>query len=100
MAALPGCQAADPCKLAQVSALACPELLQKLSAHLTAVGDDLDRGRHSADLRATVAPALSQQELQAFDRLCGRLHTIASAAKAKVRLCPSSLSLVKHPMVP
>ena len=68
----------------QISALASPDLLQKLSRHLTAVGDDLDRGRLSAKLRANVAPALTSSELAAFDRLSERLHTIAAAAQDKV----------------
>ena len=68
-----------------MSALASPDLLQKLSTHLTAVGDDLDRGRFSATLRATVAPCLTPEELGQFDRLTERLHTIAAAAQDKVR---------------
>ena len=67
-----------------MSALACPELLQKLSTQLIALGADLDRGRHSSDLRSAMTPALTERELGAYDRLCGRLHTVAAAAHAKV----------------
>ena len=68
----------------QMSALASPDLLQKLSRHLTALGDDLDRGRFSASLRATVSPCLTAGELSQFDRLLERLHTVAAAAQDKV----------------
>ena len=67
-----------------MSALASPDLLQKLSRRLTALGDDLDRGRFSASLRSTVAPCLAAGELAQFDRLSERLHTVAAAARDKV----------------
>ena len=82
----------------QISSLACPELLQTISSHLTGLGHDEDRGRFSADLRSAIAPALSPQQLGAFDRLCGRLHTIVAAVHRKARPRPAQLLCL--PMAP
>lgn len=69
---------------AQVTALGPPNLLERMSFHLTQQGDTLDRGAASTHLRDEFLHVLTMEELQALDRMLGRLHLLASQCHAKV----------------
>lgn len=72
-----------------------PNLLEKMSAALAAMGDPLDRGHASAQLRVALSPHLEEPELASLDNMMRRLDTLADAVVAKVRMhVPSCIVIV------
>jgi len=68
----------------QVTALAPPKLLERLSELLTRHADLSDRGHSSARLAEAVLPHLNEQEQSSFHGVLQRLDTLADALIAKV----------------
>ena len=68
----------------QVTALAPPKLLEKMSELLTQQADPSDRGFCSARLAQAMLPHLDEQEQASFHGVLQRLDTLANALIAKV----------------
>ena len=68
----------------QVTALAPPKLLEKMSELLTQHADPSDRGFCSARLAEAMLPHLDEQEQASFHGVLRRLDTLADALLAKV----------------
>lgn len=68
-----------------MTALAQPNLLEKVSGVLAALGDPFDRGHASATLRETLLPHLEPREMESLDNVLRRLDTLCDAVVSKVR---------------
>lgn len=77
-------QDSDWCGTSQMTAIAKPELLKKVSEVLLGIGGSLDRGHSSARLRHTIGSKLTAEELYAFDNVMRRITSLATALVQKV----------------
>lgn len=68
----------------QITGLARPALLERMSEILVQTGSNLDRGSSSSDITAFMTQHLESQELKALVSLQRRLQTLASAVYQKV----------------
>ena len=78
----------------QVTALAPPKLLEKMSELLTQHADPSDRGFCSARLAEAMLPHLDVQEQASFHGVLQRLDTLADALIAKVGRQPTSYAVM------
>ena len=82
---------------AQVTALAPPNLLEKMSEVLTQHANPNDRGHASANLHDVVLPVLDEQEQASFHGALRRLDTLGDAVLAMVSLDTIPPSLPSPP---
>ena len=78
----------------QVTGLGQPDLLERMSEVLAAVGGEHDRGHSSRNLEQVMAAHLGPTDMQAFRHLWRRLVQLSSAVHQKARplkTCPQTI---------
>ena len=83
---------------AQVTALAPPNLLERMSEVLTQHADPHNRGHASANLHDVMLPVLDEQEQASFHGAIRRLDTLGDAVLAMVSIdtVPPSFSFTQR----